>query len=176
MKQKYLLFLLFFLPSFFISQNNKAVKFIDQLKTAGEDTNKLNILDNIIDQLEIIEDWKSYNITYGNLSQKLLNSPNAKIKDCAQRHYALFLNNCGSISLDKNDNETARKQITNSLQLLEKLNYIKGLASAYNNMGELLGAEGDDEKAMEYFTRSLELEKRTADKAGMGSTYNSMAL
>ncbi len=175
MKLKYVLILLTLLPFGFISQN-KIQGLVAELKKVGEDTNKLNILDKIIEEKVIVQDWKPYNANYGLLSQKLITSPNQAVKNCAKKHYALFINNLGNIDLNDGNYASAKKQFTQAIKLFEELNYTPGLAAAYNNLGDFFDSNGNDDSAMICFNKSLALEKQNNNKDGMATSYNGIGL
>ena len=176
MKLKFVLTFFILLPFVFIAQDKTTQSLIAKLKTVGEDTNKLNILDKIIEEIVVIEQWKPYNTRYGQLSLKLITSPNQAIKNCAKKHYALFLNNQGNIHLNDENYASAKKQFTQAIKLFEELNYTPGLAAAYSNLGDFFDSDGNDDSAMICFNKSLDLEKKNNNKDGMATTYNGIGL
>lgn len=176
MKLKYISILLILLPFGFIAQNKTTQQLIAQLKTASEDTNKLNILDKIIEQIFVVEEWEPYNIKYGQLSQKLMTSPDNIIKSCAKKHYGFFMNNLGTIDANDGDYTSAQKQFTKAINLFNELSYTQGLAAVYYSFGDLFSSNGNGDSAMICFNKSLELEKKINDKDGMAATYNGIAL
>jgi tetratricopeptide (TPR) repeat protein len=87
---------------------------------------------------------------------------------------ALCLNNIGSVHNAKGDYSQALQYFERSLEIMERIGDLKGIASSLNNIGNLYGNTGEYDKALEYDEKSLEIRERIGDQTGIAGSLNNI--
>lgn len=72
------------------------------------------------------------------------------------------------------DDVKATESLKKALDLSEKINYKKGLATTYLYLGYFAEDKGDSEKALKEYFASLKIELERADKKGIANAYNNI--
>ena len=63
-----------------------------------------------------------------------------------------------------------------SLETMERVGDLHGLAQTYNNLGLVYAGKGEWDRAIEYFQKDLEISERVGDIHGLAQTYNNLGL
>ena len=127
---------------------------------SASDTDKLNIINEIVKECYDDNIWPLYNKvlkkeSYQLIAQAQYYSPDRITK--AVSMYALSINNEGYLSYNLGNFEAALLSFQNSLDLREKINDTSGISECYNNLGGIHYSIGNYEKAIENFQLSLSL-------------------
>jgi adenylate cyclase len=159
-----LLFSLLF--CFGIKANSQSKEHIDSLiehlKRIPDDTNKLHILDTIVDNAADGV-WQKYNEQMADLSRKLSASNNASIKLAGKNFLAVSNLNLGVDFGEKGDYNKALFYYNDCTKILEEIGDKKNLGNAISNIGAIYARDGDPEKALENYNRAINLEEETND-------------
>ncbi|MBA3665215.1 MAG: tetratricopeptide repeat protein [Bacteroidetes bacterium] len=156
-----------FITSF--AQQNTRDSLLAVLKTAKEDTNKVNILNSLSKQLWKTNDFEQAKKQAGSaltLAQKL----NFKAGE------ANAYNNFGIISDYHGDYPEALKNYFASVKIYIETGNKKGIASSYNNIGIIYDYQGDYPNALKNYFASLTIKIEIGDKKGIANSYNNIGL
>ncbi len=134
------------------------------LKTAKEDTNKVNILNKL-----------SWELLNNNNPQQALNyaqkALGLAIKISNKKGIAFAYENIGfSYECQKNYNMSLKYHFK-ALNILLKLNNKKGVAFIYNNIGKYYKGQYSYSNALKYYFKSLKISKEIADREKIAFTY-----
>lgn len=158
---------LIFNSTFVISQTRETDSIVKILKTAKEDTSKVN--------LSVLLSKKLHNI--GELDASLQYAKNARdlaIKLNFKKGEAKAYNRIGNICMDYGDIPAALKNHEAALILRKEINDEFGLASSYNDIGNSYYTQGNYLKALENFFASLKLKEKLKDEKALTSAYNNI--
>lgn len=89
------------------------------------------------------------------------------------------VNNLNKISkqyLNTSDFEKGLQYVGKARQLALKINYPKGISTAFNIIGSICLSQGDFSQALNNFNESLKIRKETNDSAGIAASYNNIGL
>ncbi len=156
--------------SLYSSQDNTYDKKIDSLhallKTAKEDTNKVNILNSLSRELSSNNPQQALNY-----AQKALQlSNNLKYKGGMANSYSYI----GCSYCDQSDYSKALKYFFKSLKIFEEIGNKKGIASSYNFIGTFYYYQNNYSKALKYYYKSLKIFKEIGNKQGINDSYNNI--
>ena len=159
----------FILITFFLFAANKRLcaQNLDSvqtlLKTAKEDTNKLNLL-NYLTENAAEDDWPVYNVEMGKLAEKLLLQNNAQVKHKAAKHQADYINNLGIIANTQGKVQLALEYFQKGLHLRQKDNDKRGISESYGNLSDLYRNQNQIDKALEFLNLGLKIAQELKDK------------
>jgi tetratricopeptide (TPR) repeat protein len=130
--------------SFSQEMPTEVAKHIKDLKTLKEDTNKLNLLNKIIDETPD-GIWEKYNEQLKQLSTNLIESNNAAIKLKAKKALSSALNNEAIIFDSQGKFDLALPLYKQSLNIRREIKFQQGVAQSLNNIADLYQSQGNIE-------------------------------
>ena len=136
------------------------------LKTAEEDTTKVNIMN------QLFTSFSTYN--YDEALKYAIEAEQLAKTAGFEKGRAQAINNQGIISFYQGDYPAALEKYNDALEIREQERDKKGIADSYHNMGVIHYYQGNYEKALDYLNKSLELREEINDKQGMANSYNFM--
>ncbi len=80
----------------------------------------------------------------------------------------------GSIHLSKGEFDDALRNYEKSLEVMEGISELRGIAAALNNMGIVYHRKGEQDKALDFYGRSLMLVEKIGYKQNMATTLNNI--
>ncbi len=140
--------ILFFISFSGICQDNYTDSLLNVMKRIGEDTNRINILNQISREFEGQSDHakaKEYALKAYNLAEKL-NFKTGK---------AITSKILGNIFFNQGEYPKALEYQFYTLKIYEELKNEIGIAAMYTNIGNTYSLQDDDETAIEYFNKSI---------------------
>ena len=144
-------------------------KHIKELKLLKEDTNKLNLLNKIID--ETPDDiGEKFNPQLKELSANLMEAKNASIKLAAKKAYSSALNNEAYFFDMKGELDKALPLYKQSLNIRREIKDQSGVGQSLNNIADLYQSQGNIEFAIEYFKQSLEIRELIKEEEGIAQS------
>ncbi|MDX2171799.1 MAG: tetratricopeptide repeat protein [Bacteroidota bacterium] len=163
----------------FLSTNNYAQKseldsLFSELKQSKDDTTKLNILIQIVENVDDENIWPKYNQQAFELANKLLLSNNTLIQKKAKKGLASSLCNSAIIFSNNGQLEKAMINLNKSLHLQEEIEDIEGIGVTLNNMGGIYESQGNIAKALDFYSRSLKIQQKTNNKLGTASLMGNL--
>ena len=161
------------------SQNKKIDSLITWIKTAKEDTQKINAINTLSKQFLKVSDYKkalSYAEEAQKLAEKLLTDPNSTFTNVLKRDIATSYNNQGNVFYYESDYEKCLAYYGKALKLYEDIDDKRGIANCVNNQGLIYYTEGNYTKALDLYSKALAVRKLINDKPGTASSYNNLAL
>ena len=175
-KQLYILFFVSLSCSVGRTQNDPTTDSLLQvLKTAKQDTIKLQVLSHLIETENNDEIWPKYNNEMKGIAEKLLASqPKPIVIKVAKKYLAEAYNNIGFIYDNYGDISKALENYAKGLKIREEIGDKLGIATSLNNLGYIFINQDDNPKALEYFLRSLEIHKEIGHKGGEALSLNNI--
>lgn len=157
------------------AQQNSIDSLLLVLKASKEDTNKINTLNSLSDQL-----WKISNYdqaiqhakTSIALCDKLISSTVPKSNINAKKADAYTT--IAVVLKEQADYPNSLKNHLIALKIREELKDKKGVADSYNNIGIVHKKQGNPEAALENYFASLKIKKEIGDKQGCAYSYNNI--
>jgi len=147
------------------SQDVKIDSLIKELKTAKEDTNKVNILN----KLSEIGGWRigNYDTTmyYAQTAMQLAEKLEFK------KGIATGYNNIGVIYRNQGNYPEALKNFLILLKIHEEIGDKGGTADAYNHIGIIYRNQGNYPEALKNYFTSLKIFEEIGDKSGIAINY-----
>jgi serine phosphatase RsbU (regulator of sigma subunit)/Tfp pilus assembly protein PilF len=142
---------------------------IATLKTAIEDTNKVNTLNSLSRHCQGTGDFTEAL----NYAQKSL--------DLAQKlNYSMGMGNAlsskGGVLWYLGENEKAIENHLKAAQIRQECGDIQGLANSYNNIGLVYLNLGNYEKCLENHLKALKIREEIGDKSGTAGSYNNIGI
>ncbi len=156
------------LHSFSFSQQNKIDSLLNILKTAKEDTTKVNLLNGIC--------WEYKDISPDTAQIYSLQSLELSKKINYKQGIATSYNNSGVVFAYKGDNDKSLENFFKSLKMQEEIGNKKMIANMYNNIGIIYKNKGDYAKSIEAHLKSLAVKEELKDKEGMALSYGNLGL
>jgi len=174
MYRKFLLLLIVILSNHFFAQQGKIDSLFLRLKQTAQDTQKVNILNQL---------FNLYNANNNDSSLKFSKQAyelSSKIKYDEGKITAV--NNIGTVYYYQGKNAEALKFFLESIKLAEELKVkkptslfaSKQMSRAYNNIGTIYQRQNDLEKAEQYFLKSISLDISTNDLLSAAHAYNNI--
>lgn len=169
---KKIIFLLAIILSFFLLQRISAIpQNIDSiqkvLKTAKDDTNKVNTLNKISRQLNNTGEHEK-SLKYANeaisISQKL----------SFKKGEATGYKNLGNIYINQSNYPKALEYYLQSLKAFEEIGDKVGIGKCYGNLGNVSQYQVDYTKAIEYYLKSLQYFEEIGDKQLIAASYSNI--
>lgn len=139
------------------------------VKVLPNDTNKVNLLNNIATKLWRKSQLDSANV-YAEKSLEITQEINFK------KGEGNTLTTIGIINAIKGNYPVATAAMENSLDIFLELGNKGKIASTYNNLGNISEKKGDYAQALEYHLKSLKLKEELHDTVAMASSYNNIGI
>lgn len=141
----------------------KADSLFQELQKAKQDTNKVNILNNIAETIIRINPDLSRQFATDalNLSKELK----------WEKGQALSILRIGNTFWLTGNSKKAFDYYNKSLQLFEKLNFMPGIATATGNLGLIYAGDGKDSLALLQYNKALEIDKKLKNLKGVIRHY-----
>lgn len=137
------------------------------LKTAKEDTMRVNALNNLSFQFSLTADY-NYELSYAVEALTLAKRLNWK------KGQATALNNIGGAYDNKGNLPEALKYYISSLKIMEEIGDKRGIAYCHNNIGIIYDITGNYEDALKNYFASLKLLQEMGNKFAIASVYNNI--
>ena len=164
-----LLFVIASVPKQSHSQRLKIDSLLTVLKSAEEDTNKVNHLSNLC--------WEYLGIgSYDTAHQYGEQALSLAKKIYFKKGIGSAYNSIGAIYWNEGNYNKALKNFIAALKILEELGDQKRIAAACNNVGIIHYSQGQYEQALEYYFKSLKIDEARGDKKGMTESYNNIGV
>ncbi len=177
---KYLLScFLIFASCICLGQNKKIDSLLAYVKTAKEDTQKINAINSLSKQFLKISEYKkalSYAEEAQKLAEKLLVDKNSPFPNILKRDIATSFNNQGNVFYYESNYDKCLEYYNKALKLYEDIDDKRGIANCINNQGLIYYTEGNYTRALDLYSDALTIRKLINDKPGMASSYNNLAL
>ncbi len=163
---KYFIFFFFIFSLFQVHSQNGADSLINALKTAKQDTDKVNIYLGLGDlyQSENPDTAIFYYKNALKLSEKLNSS----------KFLAKSNNSLGVLHWNMGAYKKAIDYYNLALLFYEDIYDKKGIADCYHNIGNVHYYQGTYDKALKNYEKALKLRKELGNKKGMASCYNNI--
>jgi len=168
MKKNIFIIILLLFSSILFSQNKAIVDSLkNELKLAKEDTNKVNILNNLSFSLYL--DGTKEGIRYGNAALKLATKLKWN-KGIGDAH-----NSLGVCARTEANYSEALTHFYKALKINEDLEDKTGLAVTLNGLGLISHDLDDFPRALNYFFKALEINTKLGDEKTMARNLNNIA-
>jgi len=157
----------FFLLQAVYAQNKVTDSLQQVLQTAKEDTNKVNVLNDL--------SWE--NDQSGNYDSALYYAGEAKVLAEQLRFkkgIASAYNNIGSAYADQDNYPEALKNYFASLKIYETLGNQRGVAGNYNNIGLVYAAQGNYPQAIKSYLSAQQINEATGNKEWLATNHNNI--
>ncbi len=151
------------------SQTKQTDSLQQVLKTAKEDTNKVNALNQLSKQL-CLQGYNDSALVFSSAAKLLGEKLNFK-KGVAQA-----CTNTGTAYQDLGDDKSALKHYNDALKLWEELGDKTGIGNMYFRLALIYAGEGNFEEALKNHLAALRLRKESGDKKAVGNSYNNLGL
>ncbi|MCD4840679.1 MAG: tetratricopeptide repeat protein, partial [Methanosarcinales archaeon] len=89
---------------------------------------------------------------------------------------SVVYNNLGLVYANKGEWDKAIEFYEKSLETVEKVGDVHGMAQTYNNLGMVYAKKGEWDKAIEFYEKDLKISEKVGDVHGMAKTYNNLGL
>lgn len=139
------------------------------LKTAPEDTSKVNSLNTLTKQYTNIGDYEKA-MLYAKQAEQTASKINY------QKGLANSYNNIGLIFWNQSDYEPAKKNYLKSLKIRQAINDLQGVAISYNNIGLVNCDMGEYGKALQNQLKALKIREEIGDKKGIAMSFNNIGM
>ncbi len=133
-------------------------------ENSGNDTLKINILFQLVENIYDDNSWPKYNELAYQISIKLKSSNNSEIKRFAQKTLVDVYNNRGYLNKIRGNNKKAIANYYQSLNQAQKINYGHGEASVSLNIATLLSQQKQNDGALKYCLNALQIARKIKDK------------
>jgi tetratricopeptide (TPR) repeat protein len=140
-----------------------------ELPKAKEDSNKVNVLNNLSDKYRLIGEYDK-SLQCGNDGLALAQKINYK------HGIALSYDKIGIIYAQQGNYVKALNFFFASLKIRQKIVDKKGIADSYNNIGNVYWHQGNFDKALENHFASLKIRKEIGDKNGIATSCNNIGI
>ena len=162
---KTLFFLFFFLTGIILcfSQQSKVDSLKSVLSKSGQDTNRVNLLNEIGGRLILKGNYAEAG-SYLNQARSLSGQLNFT------KGFIISLNRIGSIYSRQNDNSNALDYYNKALMLTEEINDKRGIADEESNIGVIYCDEGDYKKALDEYFAAYKIRELIKDTFGCANS------
>ncbi|MDO8999685.1 MAG: tetratricopeptide repeat protein [Bacteroidota bacterium] len=158
------------IPSF--AQNIDSLKL--ELNNAKNDTTKLSVLLELVENISDDNVWPIYNKQMLELSEKLIKNNNELIQKKGKKCLADAYNNIGFMYNNQGDIPNALDYFGKSLKLQEELGYKQGIAELLSNIGVIYYLQNELEKALDFYLKSLKLREEIGDKNAIANSLSNI--
>ena len=167
MKKQTLLLLAFIVyQSFSFAQNTKIDSLQHLLKSAKEDTSKVNALNALSWEYLDKDNQKAFESS----NQALALAQQLKFK----KGEASAWSSLGGVYSDRDDYKASVKAYNTCLQLKKELGDKKGIATTYSNIGIVYKIQSDLAQTLYYYNLALKMREEIGDKKEIGESYNNI--
>jgi tetratricopeptide (TPR) repeat protein len=149
------------------AQNVKIDSLLNVLKTAKEDTNKVNTLNELSKKL-----WQT-----GNFDSAFIHAENAKklsVKLNSKKGIAIACNSIGVIYFYQGNYPKALDNHFTSLEIKEDIGDKKGVAASYSNIAMVYENQGKYPEALKNYFAALKIREEIGDNIGLVNSYNNI--
>lgn len=164
-----LLSLLMLLRQALPAQDKIADSLLNILKTAAEDTGRVNTLNSLSLQL-LTSNGFSASLEYASQASKL--SGKIGFKKGAMLAYKTM----GTAQYRLGHYPEALENYFACLKLAEALGDKKGMANCYNNIGSVYDYQGNYTETNKYYAMALQIRKQLGDARGLAMSYNNIGI
>jgi serine phosphatase RsbU (regulator of sigma subunit)/tetratricopeptide (TPR) repeat protein len=178
-EKKYFIFIftLILIGPVCLAQNKR----IDSLKSAlsaeKNDTNRIKILNNIINGTNDDNVWPQYNLQIKTIAEKNLKLNLSKeLIVFYQKYLGDVYNNFGYIDEQKGKLQRALENYFKAKKLYHQANDRLGLAENLNNLAVLYDNQGRTTEALEMHTKCLSIMEQIHNEEGMARSYNNIGI
>lgn len=151
---------------------------IDSLKKAlnstQDDTIKVNILMQLVEQISDDHVWPQYNEQMLKISEKIVQSKVVSIRRKGKKGMADAYNNIGFMYNNQGDIPNALDYFGKSLRMQEELGDKEGIAELMSNIGVIYYFQNELPKALDYYLKSLKLRESLGDKNAIANSLNNI--
>jgi tetratricopeptide (TPR) repeat protein len=133
---------------------------IARLPQMEEDTGKLAVLYQLVENIPDDDVWPAYNDQMGQLASKLMQSRDPLIRKAAGKYRGASLNNQAMLLFYHSDVQNSIRLYHESLKLREEAGDKKGIVESLNNLGYALHQQGQSQEALANFHRCLALKEK----------------
>ena len=151
---------------------------IDSLKKAlnstQDDTVKVNILMQLVEQISDDHVWPQYNEQMLKISEKIVQSKVVSIRRKGKKGMADAYNNIGFMYNNQGDIPNALDYFGKSLRMQEELGDKEGIAELMSNIGVIYYFQNELPKALDYYLKSLKLRESLGDKNAIANSLNNI--
>ncbi len=172
---KKLIICLLVLSKQFVAQQAKIDSLLQVVKTAKEDTTKVNALNNLSNKMLPSGNYQK-SLQYANQAIDICSKSLVPNSRPVKKGLANAINQIGIVYLNQSNYQKALSEFNKSLSIKEAIVDKKGIASTLNNIGVIYLYTGDHYKALDKFVRSLAIRKEIQDNHGLASGHNNIAL
>ncbi|MBK6833006.1 MAG: CHAT domain-containing protein [Bacteroidetes bacterium] len=168
MARQILFSILFLFNLSFFSQNKEVDSLLVVLKTEKEDTNKVNLLNQLSEKagLRIAKYDKA--LEYAESAEKLAEKLSFK-KGMANSYHII-----GIVYTYQLNYAEALKNYLASIKIKEEIGDKKGMANSYNNIGTVYKDQSNNLNALKNYFASLKINTEIGDKKGIIISYNNI--
>jgi serine phosphatase RsbU (regulator of sigma subunit) len=150
-----------------ISQNKKIDSLLIVLKTEGEDTNKVNVLNNLGKRFIILGD---YNTAKNYINNAKTLAATLKFKKGIAHAFSLI-----AFSNERQGNfSEALKNYFSALKIRREIGHKLSIAAIHNGIGNVYNSEGNYPEALKNHFAALKLREKMKDKQGIAASYNNI--
>jgi serine phosphatase RsbU (regulator of sigma subunit)/Tfp pilus assembly protein PilF len=151
--------------------NNLAEKLIIKLEAQRDDTSRVRILSDIVDNIYDPAVWSKYNDRALELANMNLPNSDTALAFIFKKYKGYALNN-KALEIETAGNRVlALEYYQQSLALHRSNKWKKGVSSSLNNIGSLLYDQGEYELAINYYNESIAIKKELGYQRGLAWTY-----
>jgi signal transduction histidine kinase len=168
-RNRIILLLYCFSQTVLFAQNKQIDSLLSVLKTAKDDTSKVNTLIALSKQLRQASNFTDAK-KYAEKAISLAENINF------ENGIAGAYNNMGIFYFYQNDYPEALKNYLASLNVREKIGDNQGIADCYHNIGYVYHNQGNYPEAIKNYFASIRAKEKTGDKGGMARSYGNIGL
>ncbi|MES2763506.1 MAG: tetratricopeptide repeat protein [Bacteroidota bacterium] len=147
---------------------------ITALKNAKEDTIKVNILLELVENISDDDVWPQYNEQMLKLSEKLVQSKDPSRIRKGKKGLADAYNNVGFMYNNQGDIPNALDFFAKSLKMQEALGDKEGVAESLSNIGVIYYFQNDLPRALDYYLKSLKIREQLGNKNAIANSLNNI--
>ncbi|MDF2438672.1 MAG: hypothetical protein K0Q95_3048 [Bacteroidota bacterium] len=158
-----------------LPQQSASDSLLNTLKSTKSDTSRIKTLNLLANEFKNTGDYDKA-IQYSEKALALEISSREKntneeffINSIAQSESIL-----GSVYLYKGEYLQSLQHFTTSLDLFEKNNNRKGIASSLAGIGSVYSEKGDHQKALDHYLKCMKIQQEIGDRSGLADVYNNI--
>lgn len=154
-----------------LAQKNKFDSLLSAFKRATQDTLKLQILFELVDETDNIKEKLDFNQQAERLSEKLIQGINDQLKITGKKGMIAVLDNKASFFAFHGDFTNAIENLNESLKIAEEINNKKLMALERSNVAMIYGEQGNFEEALKNLFVSLKISEEINNKDRIIDNY-----
>ncbi|MFH0866620.1 MAG: tetratricopeptide repeat protein [Bacteroidota bacterium] len=160
--------ILIFVSPDLIAQQSKSDSLLTDLKSASDDTSKVNLLNELFKEFQSVDKVKA--LAYATQALEL------SMKLNFQRGVASSYNNIGLANFNEGKSNEALENYLKALEIFTEISYKKGSSIVLANIGNLFYDQGNYPKTIEYFLQSLTLARECGDQQRSASLLGKIGI